>query len=139
MEEISGLDKDSAGRHLCHMVDLFLFSLVPGLAFIPAHTLILGDLKDQPQYPGTHGLFDRPPPIGIWNIFHIVMKQGGCQNLVTGTETSEDADNTNQVTDVGDATLVQGIPSGLTWRSFNPPLTKLVKMTPRCQAGRALE
>ena len=139
VKEVCSLDKDGAVRHLGHMVDLFLLSLVPGLAFIPAHSLILGDLKDQAQHPCADGLFNRSPPIGIWNVFNIIMEQSGCQYFVTGAETREDTYDANKVADVGDAILVQEIPPGLTRRSLKIPLTKLVKMTPSRQAARALE
>jgi hypothetical protein len=67
------------------------------------------------------------------------MEQRGSQHLVTGAETRKDTDDANQVGDVGDAFFIQGVPTRLAGRSLASPLAKLVKMTPSCQTGRALE
>ena len=128
VQEVCCFNQNRPVRHLGNVVNLFLFSQIPGLSFIPTPTLILGHLKDQFQYPGTYGLFDRPPPIGIGNVLQIVMEQGRGQDLITGAEASEDTDYANQMGDIGDALLIQGVPTRLTGRRLDSPLAKLMEM-----------
>ncbi len=139
MKEVRSLDQNRPVRHPSHVVDLLLLPLVPGFSFIPGPTLIFGHLKDQFQHPGTNGLFDRPPSIGIGNILQIVVEQGGGQDLITGAEPSEDANNTNQMSYIGDALLVQGISTRLTGRRLNSLFAKLMKMTPGRQTHSILK